>query len=68
MTTIESITDGQISELRQAAGEHGDLEMVAICDRALGNDADALEQCVDAIRAGEDMAEEPWFDIGGGAA
>ena len=37
------ITDAQIEKLRVEAGEHGDLEQVALCDIALG-DRDHLDK------------------------
>ena len=36
MTTIDNITDIQISALRTEAGSAGDADGVAICDKALG--------------------------------
>ena len=33
----------QIRALRQEAGEHGDMDMVAICDHALAGDQDAVD-------------------------
>lgn len=38
------ITDDQIEALRQEAGEAGDSEMVAICDRALSGEMVALAE------------------------
>ena len=34
-----------VEMLRAEAGMHGDLEMVAVCDRALGGDQAALDEC-----------------------
>jgi hypothetical protein len=34
-TTIDTITNKQIETLRTEAGTHGDMEQVALCDRAL---------------------------------
>lgn len=35
----------RIRKLSNEAAEHGDLEMVAICERALAGDAEALIEC-----------------------
>lgn len=43
------ITEDQITELRTEAGEHGDLDMVAICDRAIDGDRTARERCAEVI-------------------
>ena len=67
MTTIDTITTAQINALMQSAGEAGDTEMVAICERTsrlrvrLGEITAeereaALAECVLAINAGEAMA------------
>lgn len=42
MTTI---THEQIQALRDEAGQAGDLEQVAICDRALEGDETAIAEC-----------------------
>ena len=42
MTTI---TQEQIQALRDEAGQAGDLEQVAICDRALEGDETAMAEC-----------------------
>lgn len=39
----------QVEALRRDAGEAGDLEMVAICDRALLGDREAWGLCEDVI-------------------
>jgi hypothetical protein len=40
--------------LSNEAGEHGDLEQVAICERALAGDDDAIAECIRvAIRESE---------------
>lgn len=59
MTTIDTITTDQIRTLRDEAGAHGDLEMVAICQRALAGDAAAIAECVRVIRSAELNAEAP---------
>lgn len=59
VTTIDTITTAQISTLRDEAGAHGDLEMVAICQRALAGDAAAIAECVRVIRSAELNAEAP---------
>jgi len=53
MTTIDTITDDQIRALSDEAGAHGDLEMVAICTRALAGDAAAIAECVRVIQSAE---------------
>lgn len=40
-----TITDTQIEKLSTEAGEHGDLEQVALCQRALAGDAAARGTC-----------------------
>jgi len=42
----------RIQKLRDEAGEHGDLGMVAICDRALRGDAFAIGRCIERIIEG----------------
>ena len=59
MTTIDTITTAQISALRDEAGAHGDLEQVAICNRALAGDTKAIAECVRVIQWAEAMAEAP---------
>ena len=46
--TIE-ITDTQIRKLETEAGEHGDLEQVEICRKALAGDSDARAECARVI-------------------
>lgn len=63
VTEVEdaSISDEQIEALRRDAGEAGDLEMVAICDRALEGDEAAQARCAEAIsdaRAMDDGDDE----------
>jgi hypothetical protein len=52
------IDDTQIEQLRDAAGQAGDLDLVKVCDRALDDgDEDARRRCaevIDAARAMED--------------
>lgn len=55
MTTIESITDEQIEALCSEAASAGDLEQVAICERALDGDEAARHECVRVIRDAEAM-------------
>ncbi len=50
---MENITRKQIRDLSTAAGAHGDLEMVAICDRALDGDAEAIAIVVHVIEDAE---------------
>lgn len=53
MTTLDTITDDQIRTLSDEAGAHGDLEMVAICQRAIAGDTDAIAECVRVIQSAE---------------
>lgn len=46
---VEVDMDARIGALRTAAGEAGDLEQVAVCDRALGGDREAVAACVAVI-------------------
>jgi hypothetical protein len=50
-TTKERAMTRQIAQLRQEAGQAGDLEQVAICDRALQGDGEAIQACEDVIEA-----------------
>jgi hypothetical protein len=43
------ITTEQIAALRTEAGAAGDMEMVAVCDRALAGDEAARAECGQAI-------------------
>ena len=45
MTSVE-----RINELRTAAGSAGDLEQVAMCDRALDGYARAIAECLELCR------------------
>jgi len=38
-------TTDNIQLLRSEAGQHGDLEMVTICERALAGDDEAVAEC-----------------------
>ena len=49
--TTHPVTDTQIEQLRTEAATAGDLEQVALCDRALDGDASARERCERAIEA-----------------
>lgn len=49
MAATADIDDDQIRALRAEAGSAGDAAMVAICDRALEGDDEAIEACVEAI-------------------
>ena len=49
-TTIDTLTDAQISALRAEAGEAGDTKMVHICTVALG-ESEATDAEVDRCRA-----------------
>ncbi len=54
-TTLSTLTDRQISSLRDAAAISGDLAMVRDCDRALGGSQAARKRCLKAITDGEAM-------------
>jgi hypothetical protein len=48
------LADEHIEQLRTEAGAAGDLAQVAICDRALAGDAEAIDECqrvIDEARA-----------------
>lgn len=70
-TTSDNITPQQISELRAAAREVGDLEMVAICYLALGEapgqisgDADSIAECARVIaRAERERLADRYHDV-----
>ena len=58
LDAVEGIINGEltadlerrIDALRSEAGSAGDREQVAICDRALDGDADAIGECREALR------------------
>ncbi len=63
--TTTPITRQQIAALRNEAAEHGDLEMVAVCDRALwqagltdgeGSQDEAWAECERVIHAAQAQA------------
>lgn len=58
----QEITKAQIEKLSDEAGEAGDLEQVAICDKALEGDAAAVAECArviaDAAGRADDSREE----------
>ena len=47
--TNDDITTEQITALRAEAGAAGDLEQVALCDRALDGDEAAWAACAETI-------------------
>lgn len=49
------ITTEQIQALLSEAGEHGDLEQVAICEKALAGDTQARRECERVIAAARAM-------------
>jgi len=51
-------SDAEIQGLRGAAGQAGDLEQVAICDRALGGDEAARTECAQVIADARAMEDE----------
>lgn len=50
MNAVTEITNSDIRKLSNEAAEHGDLDQVAICERALEGDADARAECERVIR------------------
>lgn len=65
-----SITLEQVESLSDEAGQAGDLEMVAICGRAIAGDESAVRQCEQVIADTEgqdDTAARDW-DRGAPAA
>ena len=56
-TTIETITDEQIKQLRNEAGTAGDRKQVELCDRALQGDGAARRKCADVIAYAEGEAQ-----------
>jgi hypothetical protein len=48
-----TVTDEQIAALRDEAGQAGDLDMVAICERALAGDDPARAECGRVIAEAE---------------
>lgn len=44
-----NVTTSQIRTLRDEAGTAGDLEQVAVCDKALDGDKDAAAECARVI-------------------
>lgn len=57
MANVE-ITKAQIKSLSNEAGEAGDLEQVAICDRALTGDAAATAECARVIADAAGRADD----------
>lgn len=55
-TTLDTLTDDQITALRIEAGEAGDTAMVDICRAALRGDAAARAEVVRVIRDAEAQA------------
>lgn len=58
-----NISDEKIEALRSEAGEHGDLDMVEICDNALGGDEHALRECQRVLDDAAAMADDGTVDI-----
>ncbi len=50
----------QVEALRTEAGEHGDLNQVAVCDRALAGDEDAIAECQRVIASASASA---WIEM-----
>jgi len=57
MTNATEITNSQIRKLSNEAAEAGDLEQVAICERALSGDAEARTECARVIEYARGEAE-----------
>lgn len=55
--TAETITDRQISDLRDEAGAAGDSAAVKICESALDGDDDAISDVVGMINAARAMVD-----------
>lgn len=45
----KALTARRINVLRDEAGQHGDTEQVALCDRAMAGDVSAREECARII-------------------
>jgi hypothetical protein len=45
----EGLTVGQVSDLRDEAGQAGDMAIVATCDDALEHDVTALRKIVEVL-------------------
>lgn len=58
MTTIETITNDQILDLREEAARAGDYEQVEICDLAIGGEHDARAECARVIARAEVAAND----------
>lgn len=52
-----TITDDQITQLQIEAGAAGDIETVALCDRALAGDPSARLRALDIIIAARAMED-----------
>jgi len=59
MSTTETPTAHQLQTLHQEASDHGDLEQVAICDRAMAGDAAAIDECARVLADAMAAAWEP---------
>lgn len=57
MTTFATVTNRQISTLRNEAATAGDIDQVRMCDRALSGSQRAIRGCVRAIQSAEAMAD-----------
>jgi len=56
--TPAPITDADIEALSTAAAEHGDIDQVAECDRALDGDLDARRHCAEVIDDARAQADD----------
>lgn len=54
----QTMSTGDLAALRREAAAHGDLEQVAICDRALRGDVDALAECARVVADAQAAREE----------
>ena len=50
---MTNATHNRIRALRTEAGQSGDLDQVALCDRALAGDDVALAECLRVLTNGE---------------
>lgn len=58
--TMKTITCSQINRLLAEAGAAGDLEQVAICERALAGDTAAIAECARVIDAAQAQIDWCW--------
>lgn len=54
---MNKVTNRQVEALREEAASAGDMAMVEICNRALGGDAEARQECGRVIAAAAAMGD-----------